>query len=136
MAPGVGTATPMTSSATSTKLPVNGIAKSNAWLAAQMPVAIVSHSGKDHARATSERAGRGDARARVVTRLSREKVRANDLARACREHAARREAHRGGAKRAREARRSQRFQQIPPAQRPDRQIDEHRRQRDRKPLGP
>src|SRR5260221_13682724 len=50
-APGVGTATPSTSSAISTNDPVNGTSSSNATATAQMPTAMQSHSGNDQASA-------------------------------------------------------------------------------------
>ena len=79
-----------------------------------------------------ERAGR--AHALVVPLGPREKIRANDLARAGRQHARRREANRRRPKRVGKRRRPQRFEQELPAPAADRQVHEHRRERQGEPL--
>src|SRR5499427_13469 len=58
MAPGVGTATPITSRAIIRNVPVNGISRRKAIATDHKPVAIDSQSGNDHSSATSRRRGR------------------------------------------------------------------------------
>jgi hypothetical protein len=67
--------------------------------------------------------------------LTRQEIRANDLARARRQHAARREADGRRPERVGKTGVTERLQQILPAERSNREIDHHRQQRQRQPFG-
>jgi len=72
----------------------------------------------------------------VVARLPCEEVRANDLTRARRQHGACGEPDGGGAKRARKGGVPQRLEQVLPAEGPNRQVHDHRCEREHQPLRP